>query len=415
EQQKKETGGASTDDSSGEQLPFKCFTQASSPAVSSVPHLKGDFCESEEDSEDEDKDGHAKDAADSSRISTTTCMDVECRDAHHEASPSKGPHAFHAHGDSTGGRRPRATHGGGGDPTTTAATTTSSSSVSGNAASRTEKSHADADSRHSPVTAISSTTRSGEDLKSPGRDAGPGKAAADDCGRSVGCSSSSSNGVGVGGLGKDSYMPLGVHADASHLGHGGHLHNFGFPTGLSGQQFFNHLGGTHPFMLHPGQFNVGGAFSNMAAAAAAGMGPLLAAAVSSGGVGAMDTAGGMAAAAAAAQGLGGAHGLPFHLQQHVLASQGLAMSPFGGLFPYPYTYMAAAAAASSAAAAAAAAAASSAAASASATTTTTSSSSSVHRHPFLNAVRPRLRELLSIQRLVSGLDSHQDRPRSASP
>ena len=145
------------------------------------------------------------------------------------------------------------------------------------------------------------------------------------------------------------------------------------------------------------------------------------------------------------------------------------MSPFGGLFPYPYTYMAAAAAASSAAAAAA--------------------SSSVHRHPFLNAVRPRLRynpyslpvnmsdntllssampssmvsigaellkgdgvarspvpgsldstsevnsrsstlssgsvsmspkpekdsELQSIQRLVSGLDSSQERPRSGSP
>lgn len=142
------------------------------------------------------------------------------------------------------------------------------------------------------------------------------------------------------------------------------------------------------------------------------------------------------------------------------------MSPFGSLFPYPYTYMAAAAAASSAA------------------------SSSVHRHPFLNAVRPRLRyspyslpmtvpdstllmpsmagsgaelkgdvmvpaspvsavtldstsevtshsstmssgsvsmspktctekdatnELKSIQRLVSGLDSNQDRPRSGSP
>lgn len=46
--------------------------------------------------------------------------------------------------------------------------------------------------------------------------------------------------------------------------------------------------------------------------------------------------------------------------------QGLAMSPFGSLFPYPYTYMAAAAAASS---------------------------SSVHRHPFLNlnTMRPRLR------------------------
>lgn len=153
-----------------------------------------------------------------------------------------------------------------------------------------------------------------------------------------------------------------------------------------------------------------------------------------------------------------------------LSPQGIAMSPFGSLFPYPYTYMAAAAAASSAAA-----------------------SSSVHRHPFLNAVRPRLRynpyslpmtvpdstllttampsmagggselkgegivpaspvsavtldstsevtshsstissgsvsmspktctekdaanELQSIQRLVSGLDSNQDRPRSGSP
>ncbi len=122
------------------------------------------------------------------------------------------------------------------------------------------------------------------------------------------------------------------------------------------------------------------------------------------------------------------------------------MSPFGGLFPYPYTYMAAAAAASS---------------------------SSVHRHPFLNAVRPRLRyspysvpsvpdstvftaavppmdlkgdasaaldpeitsrssgsvslspkacsgkesssELQSIQRLVRGLESKPDRARSVSP
>lgn len=52
----------------------------------------------------------------------------------------------------------------------------------------------------------------------------------------------------------------------------------------------------------------------------------------------------------------------------LLLFQGLAMSPFGSLFPYPYTYMAAAAAASTAA------------------------SSSVHRHPFLSAaVRPRLR------------------------
>ncbi|XP_042297793.1 T-box transcription factor TBX3 [Sceloporus undulatus] len=111
----------------------------------------------------------------------------------------------------------------------------------------------------------------------------------------------------------------------------------------------------------------------------AGMGPLLAT-VSGASAGVTGLDGSVmataAAAAAAAQGLSGASAaaaaaaaLPFHLQQHVLASQGLAMSPFGSLFPYPYTYMAAAAAASSAAA----------------------SSSPVHRHPFLSAVRPRLR------------------------
>uniref|UniRef100_A0A8B9RYE5 T-box transcription factor 2/3 repressor domain-containing protein n=1 Tax=Accipiter nisus TaxID=211598 RepID=A0A8B9RYE5_9AVES len=105
---------------------------------------------------------------------------------------------------------------------------------------------------------------------------------------------------------------------------------------------------------------MGGAFSGMAA----GMGPLLATVSgASAGVSGLDNT---VMATAAAQGLSGASAaaLPFHLQQHVLASQGLAMSPFGSLFPYPYTYMAAAAAASSAA------------------------SGSVHRHPFLNAVRP---------------------------
>ncbi|XP_019394963.1 PREDICTED: T-box transcription factor TBX3 [Crocodylus porosus] len=65
---------------------------------------------------------------------------------------------------------------------------------------------------------------------------------------------------------------------------------------------------------------------------------------------------------------GSSRGLePLTLPVSSCASQGLAISPFSSLFPYPYTYMAAAAAASSAA------------------------SSSVHRHPFLNAVRPRLR------------------------
>ncbi|XP_062290301.1 T-box transcription factor TBX3a isoform X1 [Scomber scombrus] len=406
EQQKKENGAS--DDSSGEQASFKCFGQASSPAVSTVgpPHLK-DFCDSDEDSDDESKDGHIKDGPDSSKISTTT---EDGKD--HEASPAKG-HSF-SNSDSTSRNR--------------------------DSGPRTEKSQAD--SRQSPITVISSTTRSGEDLKSPNLD----QPKTDEC-RSIS---------------KESFMPLTVQTESPHIGHS-HLHNFGFPTGLTGQQFFNHLGSAHPFLLHPSQFNMGGAFSNMAA----GMGPLLAA-VSTEGVNAMDTTG----MASPQQTL--TPGLPFHLQQHVLASQGIAMSPFGSLFPYPYTYMAAAAAASSAAAAAA--------------------SSSVHRHPFLNAVRPRLRyspyslpmtvpdstllttampssmagggaelkgdgmvpaspvsavtldstsevtshsstissgsvsvspktctekdaanELQSIQRLVSGLDSNQDRPRSGSP
>ncbi|XP_024261204.2 T-box transcription factor TBX3 isoform X5 [Oncorhynchus tshawytscha] len=356
-----------------------------------------DFCESDEDSDDE-SNGNLKDGPDSSKISTTT-EDGKDR----EASQTKG-HQF-----------------GGSD----------SNGRSRESARRTEKSQAD--SRQSPITVISSTTRSGEDFKSPSRD----QPKADEC-RSIS---------------KENYMPLTVQTDSSpHLSQS-HMHHFGFPPGFAGQQFFNHLGGAHPFLLHPSQFNMGGAFSNMAA----GMGPLLAA-VSSAGVSTMDTA----SMASPSQSLTGAHGLPFHLQQHVLASQGLAMSPFGGLFPYPYTYMAAAAAANSAA-------------------------SSVHRHPFLNAVRPRLRyspysipmsvpdssllttaipsmassaaelkgdgmatspvsatldstsevtsrsagsvslspktcsgkdsinELQSIQRLVSGLDSIQDRSRSVSP
>ncbi|XP_060719179.1 T-box transcription factor TBX3a isoform X1 [Tachysurus vachellii] len=392
--QKKENG--TSDDSSGEQTSFKCFRPASSPAVATVGRqsLK-DFCDSDEDSEEDERDVNLKEGPDSSKISTTTTEDAKEREGALNKLNSFGE------GDS----RLRE--------------------------SRTEKSRAD--SRHSPVTLISSTTRSGEELKSPAGE----QPKLDEC-RSVS---------------KDSYTtPLTVQTDAGvHLNQS-HFHNFGFPPGLAGQQFFNHLGSAHPFLLHPSQFNMGGAFSNMAA----GMGPLLAA-VSSGGVTSMDTA----SMASPSQSLTGAPGVPFHLQQHVLASQGLAMSPFGGLFSYPYTYMAAAAAASSAA------------------------TSSVHRHPFLNAVRPRLRyspyslpsvpdstllttaippidlkgdvmasspvsatldstsevtsrsstissgsvslspktgsekdsnnELQSIQRLVSGLDSKQDRERSVSP
>ncbi|XP_066515850.1 T-box transcription factor TBX3a [Hoplias malabaricus] len=298
EQQKKENG--TSDDSSGEQASFKGFRQASSPAVSTAgqQNLKGDFCDSDEDSDEDDKDGHVKEGPDTNKISTTTTSDDP---KEHERAHSRD-HPF-SEGDS-GSRGPR-----------------------------TERSRAD--SRHSPVTVISSTTRSAEDLiKSPAPDQSKEPRP----------------------ISKDDYMPLTVQTDSgAHLTQGP-LPSFGFP----GQQFFNHLSGAHPFLLHPGQFNMGGAFSNMTA----GMGPLLAAvSTGGGGVSTMDTA----SMASPSQSLTGGPGLPFHLQQHVLASQGLAMSPFGGLFPYPYTYMAAAAAASSAA------------------------SSSVHRHPFLNAVRPRLR------------------------
>lgn len=208
-----------------------------------------DFCDSDDESDDEEKDGHLKDGPDSSKISTTT---DDSKDP--DASLSK---SLFVESD-TGARR-------------------------------TEKPRAD--SRQSPITLISSTTRSGEELKSPGRD----QAKTDDC-RTVS---------------KENYMPLTVQTDGTaHLNHS-HLHNFGFPPGLAGQQFFNHLGGAHPFLLHPSQFNMGGAFSNMAA----GMGPILAA-VSSGGVSPMDTS----SVASPTQNLSGGP-LPFHLQQHVLASQ----------------------------------------------------------------------------------------------
>uniref|UniRef100_A0A8C3JX04 T-box transcription factor 3 n=1 Tax=Calidris pygmaea TaxID=425635 RepID=A0A8C3JX04_9CHAR len=293
-----------SDESSNEQTAFKCFAQSSCPAVPTVGTSSlKDLCPSEGDSDADSKDDPLLEGSESGKISTTT----------KGGSPIKS-HFFP--GDSAGSR----------------------------SRERTEK--APPDSRHSPAT-ISSSTRggslSGEELKSPLRD-GP---------------KVDENRL----LGKEPFAPLTVQTDSTaHLSQG-HLQNLGFPPTLAGQQFFNPLGNGHPLLLHPGQFAMGGAFSGMAA----GMGPLLATVSgASAGVSGLDNT---VMATAAAQGLSGASAaaLPFHLQQHVLASQGLAMSPFGSLFPYPYTYMAAAAAASSAA------------------------SSSVHRHPFLNAVRPRLR------------------------
>ncbi|XP_072271428.1 T-box transcription factor TBX3 [Pyxicephalus adspersus] len=290
EQQKKDNG--SSDESSSEQTAFKCFAQTSSPTASAVgtSNLKG-MCDSEGDSED-DKEEPGLDIGDSAKISTTTSSTETPKEMRSPSKMSLYPSA------------------------------------------RTEKTSPD--SRHSPAQ-ISSTGRvlSVENLKSPSRE---------------------SHKLDESKHSKEHFPPLTVQTDSSshHLNQT-HLQNIGFPPGLSGQQFFNPLGASHPLLLHPSQFAMGGAFSSMAT----GLNPLLASVSgAASGVNSIEST-----VMASSQGLPGTSALPFHLQQHVLASQGLAMSPFGGLFSYPYTYMAAAAAASSA----------------------------VHRHPFLNAVRPRLR------------------------
>ncbi|KAJ3591161.1 hypothetical protein NHX12_009108 [Muraenolepis orangiensis] len=147
----------------------------------------------------------------------------------------------------------------------------------------------------------------------------------------------------------------------------GHLQSLALSglQGLHGQQFFNPLGAGSPLLFHPGQFAMGpGAFSAM------GMGHLLA---SVSGAGGLDN--GSLSAQLTAQAAGGGNPFPFHLSQHMLASQGIPMPTFGGLFPYPYTYMAAAAAA----------------ASASALPATSSAAGSLSRNPFLTGSRPRLR------------------------
>nr|XP_042713828.1 T-box transcription factor TBX2 isoform X2 [Chrysemys picta bellii] len=163
-----------------------------------------------------------------------------------------------------------------------------------------------------------------------------------------------------GGLSKESFAPLMVQTDSPPHLSAGHLQSLAL-SGLHGQQFFNPLGAGQPLFLHPGQFAMApGAFSAM------GMGHLLAS-VAGGGL--------ENGALASTQGAAGtATPFPFHLSQHMLASQGIPMPTFGGLFPYPYTYMAAAAAAASALPA-----------------TSAAAASSLSRNPFLSSTRPRLR------------------------
>ncbi|KAL8180447.1 UNVERIFIED_CONTAM: T-box transcription factor tbx3 [Gekko kuhli] len=330
ERQKKENG--TSDESSSEQTAFKCFAQSTSPAVSAVgtSNLK-DLCPSDGESDSESKEDPLE-ASDAGKISTTTSSSST-------AALSLQSSSAAAAAPSGGAGEAREKHSPAKPPLYPPDSAGSRSRSREGASSK-----AAPDSRHSPAT-ISSSTRSlgGEEAKTPPRE---------DC----------------RGLAKEPFAPLTVQTDS--VGHlaSGHLPSLAFPPGLAGQQFFSPLGNGHPLLLHPGQFAMGGAFSGMA-----GMGPLLATVSgASAGVTGLDNT--VMATAAAAQGLSSASAaaaaaaaLPFHLQQHVLASQGLAMSPFGSLFPYPYTYMAAAAAASTAA------------------------SNSVHRHPFLSAVRPRLR------------------------
>ncbi|KAG8146218.1 hypothetical protein E2320_012591 [Naja naja] len=316
ERQKKET----SDESSSEQTAFKCFAQSTSPAVSAVgtSNLK-DLCPSDAESDSESKEDPME-ANEVGKISTTTA-----NLAPNSSSSSGG-------GDGTDPRE-----GGKNSPSKAHFFPPPDSASS---RSRESTSKMPPDSQHSPA-AISSSTRnlgSGEELKNQ-----------EECRM----------------MNKEPFVPLTVQTDnPGHLAQS-HLSNLTFPHGLASQPFFNPLSNGHPFLLHPSQFAMGGAFSGMA-----GMGPLLATVSgASAGVTGLDNT---VMATAAAQGLSGvsaaaaAAALPFHFQQHVLASQSLAMSPFGSLFPYPYTYMAAAAAASTA--------------------------NPMHRHPpFLNTVRPRLR------------------------
>ncbi|NWR67411.1 TBX2B factor, partial [Bucorvus abyssinicus] len=164
-----------------------------------------------------------------------------------------------------------------------------------------------------------------------------------------------------GGLGKEAFAPLMVHTDSPPHLSAGHLQSLAL-SGLHGQQFFSPLGAGQPLFIHPGQFAMApGAFSAM------GMGHLLASVTGGGSLenGALSSAPGTAGAATP---------FPFHLSQHMLASQGIPMPTFGGLFPYPYTYMAAAAAAASAMPA-----------------TSAAAAGPLSRNPFLGNSRPRLR------------------------
>ncbi|XP_059402653.1 T-box transcription factor TBX2a isoform X2 [Carassius carassius] len=155
---------------------------------------------------------------------------------------------------------------------------------------------------------------------------------------------------------KDAYSPLMVQTESPSHFSASHLQSLAL-SGLHNQHFFNPLSTGQPLLFHPGQFAMTpSAFSSM------GMGHLLAS---------MSGASGLENGSLS-QNTSSPNPFPFHLSQHMLASQGISMQPFGGLLPYPYSYMAAAAAAASALPAG-------------------SAASTLSRNPFLSSTRPRLR------------------------
>lgn len=107
-----------------------------------------------------------------------------------------------------------------------------------------------------------------------------------------------------GGLSKETFSPLMVQTESPPQFSASHLQSLAL-SGLHGQQFFNPLNAGQPLFIHPGQFAMApGAFSAM------GMGHLLASMTGASGL----ENGGLQGAAAASP-------FPFHLSQHMLASQ----------------------------------------------------------------------------------------------
>lgn len=111
---------------------------------------------------------------------------------------------------------------------------------------------------------------------------------------------------GVLGGSKDGFSPLMVQTESpSHFG-AGHLQSLAL-SGLHSQQFFNPLNTGQPLLFHPGQLAMApGAFSAM------GMGHLLAS---------VSGASGLENGSLSGQTTGNTNPFPFHLSQHMLASQ----------------------------------------------------------------------------------------------